>query len=181
MLSPYPVPPAPPSISAFGLTWGYLPSTAPIVNKDCLLCSPFPGWTEVRTGESGCFRPTALGSFSPLFPSCLVHSLWEGRVLLGVNSLGAKAPESTFCSFSHSAPYESHYHHGTWGGEVISGFEAWLKSSPHAAGAIPSLSDLSSRLMLPPAARSESTSSLELFGVEVVRGVMSYCPCMSVL
>lgn len=47
MLSPtwYHVP-----LSSFAseLSWRCLPFATLIVNKDCLLCSPFPRWPEVR-------------------------------------------------------------------------------------------------------------------------------------
>lgn len=69
MLSSYLAPSAPPSISAFELTWGYLPSAAPIVNKDCLLCNPFPEWTEVRAAvlADSCGKPLSSSPFFPLF------------------------------------------------------------------------------------------------------------------
>lgn len=74
MLRPCPAPSPSPSIFAFGLTWGYLSSATPIVNKDCLLCSPFPRWTEVEQ-----LLQTELweASLLPFFK----HSLCEGKVL----------------------------------------------------------------------------------------------------
>lgn len=46
-------------VSAFGLTRG-VPSATAGVNKDCLLCSPFPRWPQV-----GALPETdSVGSFS---------------------------------------------------------------------------------------------------------------------
>lgn len=86
MLSPCLAPSSLHNIFAFGLTWGYHPIAAPTVNKDCLLCSPFPRWTEVRAAVPGhrLWKPLSSSPFSCAF------SL-QRKIFLGVNSMGSKA------------------------------------------------------------------------------------------
>lgn len=78
---------APLSSFASGLSWRCRPFATLIVNKDCLLCSPFPRWPEVRAdGEL-----SAVGGFLPFFfilfgkQSCLRLLLTLSHSTVGMN------------------------------------------------------------------------------------------------
>lgn len=92
-------------VSAFGLTRG-VPSAPPAVNKDCLLCSPFPRWPQV-------------GALPEMDGQRWEASLCEGKVLLGVKSVGVRP-----------LPRTSGMPWSPWGAQGSSASEAWSEFNP---------------------------------------------------